>query len=610
MQKNNVKSFICSFMFSVLGVIAVQKVFFRAPEIKKTEDISAVEVKNISLFADKSVEKDDFSALRAEQTANIDVSEIAALSAPEKIDLPALEEKPAQAHIVKVQPVVTEQPIETVQKADTITDLAYASEITLDPEEIKEINETQKHINSGIIYADISDTLSEIPSDEKDQDKNLVIASASETFEEIPLSENDTLLHNKIDVSNEEVQSKIAMIEPNTLINSIEQDDILSEEKNLAEANIKNSELSEMFDISQTNSEPEVDESAWQTAKAASAEDFEESTDVAQNQEDKDSPWVMAKGNKYAKNHAVVEEFEQKEHTLNQKENISSEPAISEQATPEDKTEETKEHQEQLQEENTDEKSSLGEEVSLFDSKDEEDTFKQTLSEPLLKQKKTDTKLAYQMIQNILIPIPQDILNDADLTPDLTSSPEEKELSGNVRVKKPDLNNEEKQTGLFKSISSWFSKDKNQRDDEASKSNEAASNGQASDSSSLKQKVYSALGMVDDYKPIPAGSIMPAELRLSFQPNRAEISGQTLKWIYAFADNARDNNDVYIEVRIDGTSSYVLQQKRLNLLSSIFSARGVDWRKINTIFTSREPNSFIIRNIRFNNKEKEGQNMK
>ena len=209
------------------------------------------------------------------------------------------------------------------------------------------------------------------------------------------------------------------------------------------------------------------------------------------------------------------------------------------------------------------------------------------------------------MIQNILIPIPQDILNDADLTPDLTSSPEEREISSNIKTgdAKPLLSGKDKETGLFKSISSWFSKEK------VADGIEKAQDTLSAAGSSVKQTVYSALGKVEDYNPA-TGSIMPAELRLSFQPNRAEISGQTLKWIYAFADNARDNNDVYIEVRIDGTSSYVLQQKRLNLLSSIFASRGVDWRKINTIFTSREPNSFIIRNIRFNNKEKEDQNLR
>ena len=166
--------------------------------------------------------------------------------------------------------------------------------------------------------------------------------------------------------------------------------------------------------------------------------------------------------------------------------------------------------------------------------------------------------------------------------------------------------NQEKETGLFKSISSWFSRDKKSDKKSASDSKE---NDKALADAAKDKKNFFTLGSVDDYKPLAPDAIMPAELRLSFQPNRAEISGQTLKWIYAFADNARDNNDVYIEVRIDGTSSYVLQQKRLNLLSSIFSSRGVDWRKINPIFTSREPNSFIIRNIRFNNPEdKKGQN--
>ena len=94
-------------------------------------------------------------------------------------------------------------------------------------------------------------------------------------------------------------------------------------------------------------------------------------------------------------------------------------------------------------------------------------------------------------------------------------------------------------------------------------------------------------------------AIMPAELRLSFQPNRAEISGQSLQWIRAFADNARDHDDVFLEVRVDTNGSINLQKKRLKLLSKIFADRGVDFRKINVIATTREPNSLIIRNIRF-----------
>lgn len=91
-----------------------------------------------------------------------------------------------------------------------------------------------------------------------------------------------------------------------------------------------------------------------------------------------------------------------------------------------------------------------------------------------------------------------------------------------------------------------------------------------------------------------------AEMRLAFQPNRAEISGTTLKWIQAFANKVNSDRSVILEIRIDGTSSYALQQKRLNLLHNILTNKGVDYRKINTVFTTREPNSFIIRTVRIN----------
>ncbi|MFR1032620.1 MAG: hypothetical protein ACLSFR_00175 [Alphaproteobacteria bacterium] len=94
---------------------------------------------------------------------------------------------------------------------------------------------------------------------------------------------------------------------------------------------------------------------------------------------------------------------------------------------------------------------------------------------------------------------------------------------------------------------------------------------------------------------------MPTEMRLSFQPNRAEISGQTLRWIQAFAGKAADDPAMSIEIRIDGTSGMELQQKRLNLLHNILTNKGVEYSKINTVFTNREPNSFIIRTITRNN---------
>ena len=601
MQKNNIKSFVCSFIFSVLAVIAVQKVFFRAPEIKKNDTPTDTKVENISLFSEDTVDNDIAPSFASVETPVVDTSDIDSLvtaqadTVIEEQFLPV--EQPA---INEVIPQIQQTDQIALPKKQTVsTDLAYSSEITLDDDEIKEIKENQKHLQSGIVYADISDTLSEMPQSAQ-ENVPFEIADNDVSDEDIPLFENSAVLHEKINVSNNADTSKIAMLDPNTLINSIESPDVTAQENNLAEADLKKSEVGALLELSNID-EPEIDETAW--AKAEASSESGEIQSVLQNSaQDEDNPWVMAKGNKYAKNRVVVEEFNEKEEqqepeVLNQAQSADEPQASDEPETaPSSQEAQIEESLEDTQQTKT---------LSLIDTDDDRQNLSQTFSEPLLKQKTTDTKLAYQMIQNILIPIPQDILNDADLTPDLTSSPEEREISSNIKTGdvKPTLSGKDKETGLFKSISSWFSKDK------VTSGIEKAQDTLSAAGSSVKQTVYSALGKVEDYNPA-TGSIMPAELRLSFQPNRAEISGQTLKWIYAFADNARDNNDVYIEVRIDGTSSYVLQQKRLNLLSSIFASRGVDWRKINTIFTSREPNSFIIRNIRFNNKEKEDQNLR
>ena len=85
-------------------------------------------------------------------------------------------------------------------------------------------------------------------------------------------------------------------------------------------------------------------------------------------------------------------------------------------------------------------------------------------------------------------------------------------------------------------------------------------------------------------------NISPTELKLSFQANRAEISGQTLEWIKAFSENVVNYDDVAIEIRLDRSASYELQQKRLKLLYKILANNGVEYRKINIIFTDREPN--------------------
>lgn len=80
-----------------------------------------------------------------------------------------------------------------------------------------------------------------------------------------------------------------------------------------------------------------------------------------------------------------------------------------------------------------------------------------------------------------------------------------------------------------------------------------------------------------------------------------------MEWIKAFSENVVNYDDVAIEIRLDRSASYELQQKRLKLLYKILANNGVEYRKINIIFTDREPNSFIIRNVRYVTKEEKAE---
>ncbi len=95
--------------------------------------------------------------------------------------------------------------------------------------------------------------------------------------------------------------------------------------------------------------------------------------------------------------------------------------------------------------------------------------------------------------------------------------------------------------------------------------------------------------------------IMPREIRMSFQANKAEISGQTLRWVQAFATKAAQDSNTYLEVRIDASRPTVLQQRRLNLLYNILTNKGVEYSKINVVYTTREPNSFILKMVNLDN---------
>lgn len=199
----------------------------------------------------------------------------------------------------------------------------------------------------------------------------------------------------------------------------------------------------------------------------------------------------------------------------------------------------------------------------------------QKKADALLPQKKEEKSVKVAVQDNILIPIPQEILDEDNLVPTL----------GDDEVKDPPVKKVKKKAkSLFDSITSVFSKENKQK---AIKNIKEKSD-----------KNKKAGKQDDDFQ------ILPTEIRLSFQPNKAEISGQTLRWVQAFAKKAADDDNVGLEIRIDGAKSFELQQRRLNLLYNILKLNGVPYQKINTLFVDREPNSFVMRTVKIL-KEKE-----
>ena len=245
-----------------------------------------------------------------------------------------------------------------------------------------------------------------------------------------------------------------------------------------------------------------------------------------------------------------------------------------------------------------------------------------------------ETQTAYKMQQNILIPIPEDILNDENLTPQFSTSEENLRLEEELRAKnklppleedadkvkatknksgssdaipsiddekdfdeepeEDELEDEQTSQSFKDSISAWFAGIKDKASDITSSS---AKKGKDKSSENRGGSIFQRL-LGDKDK-----DIMPTELKLAFQPNRAEISGQTLDWLHAFADNALQHENVVVEIRVDRSASRAIQQKRLTMLYKIFADNGVEPKKINIIFTDREPNSFIIRNVRYSSDE-------
>lgn len=281
-----------------------------------------------------------------------------------------------------------------------------------------------------------------------------------------------------------------------------------------------------------------------------------------------DTPWVVAKGSKHIKNKKLLEKYQDQQ--------------------PQD----------------------------LFT-----DNFKQAANE----DQEISYKVAEKIKQSIIFPIPDEILNDENLTPTFikgsrkTSTPAKgrQNVPQQAKEAKPALPEEsvkilpkvstvaqkkDESKGFLNSISSWFS-DKQPTDTAAKPKSKTAPAYSSQGAGKAEETINSNDALVSFYETIQEtkqeqakNKIIPSELKLSFQPDRAEISGQTLRWLKAFSEKAKEEK-TYLQIRLDATAPIELQRKRLNLLYTIFMNNGVDFSKVDTAFSLTEPNAFIIRTL-------------
>lgn len=585
MKKTAFTSFVYSFVFSLLTIFGVSRVCLHVPE-EETSDIE-ISGKNITLF----IKNDAVSPLHVVSipTKKIRLSSIDDIPVKDKTSAISLSNSITSSEEKNVKLVSSEDftpqdiiPIENdtdipLSSSDTVKESVEpsASEIVLAATDIPQkevLPEPQKNeediISKKIIYQPDQSSSSQIPNsfepeekeaERKDINDNPVelIASneASETnaktlsqsSQEHPIETSTSLQATNTQPQLSHVQEDSPQIliplenSQNKLWAKAEIKTTADIQHNQVAANISNTPVSSLnkHKASEEVANTAIQNKPWKSMK----EKYGSSK--------QDDPWLVAKGKKIPDNQLLLDDKKYK---------ISNEEV-----------------------------------EKIFN------TAKEASSE----EDVNNIQLASKTVKNLLIPIPEDILNDENLTPQLISSPKNKEIKEELEAKglikqeeakedavfEPKPQDETTQSGkdesILDSLTSLFSGNKNVMPEI----------GVNDDNDDDKNSLFSAFTRKQSKL---MSKILPTEIRLSFQPNRAEISGQTLKWIKAFAQKTAEEQSTGLEIRIDGTSSPVLQRRRLNLLHNILLNEGAAPEKINTVFTAREPNSFILRTIRIN----------
>lgn len=89
---------------------------------------------------------------------------------------------------------------------------------------------------------------------------------------------------------------------------------------------------------------------------------------------------------------------------------------------------------------------------------------------------------------------------------------------------------------------------------------------------------------------------IPKEMKISFLPESADLSAQAFKWIKVFSYNPKRSVISAVEVRLS-PDNLDLQSRRFALIKGALLANGVAPRQIRFVFTDRDADTVVLRNI-------------
>jgi hypothetical protein len=95
---------------------------------------------------------------------------------------------------------------------------------------------------------------------------------------------------------------------------------------------------------------------------------------------------------------------------------------------------------------------------------------------------------------------------------------------------------------------------------------------------------------------LPIPFHMPHEIRITFYPQDAAFSGQTLKWVRAFAWAALQDPRLIVEVRASCAEAD-LQDARLKLVKGVLMGAGLSTHQIVVNYTNRPVDTMLLRAV-------------